>query len=352
MAAGLEQATIVESKARWDEMLPEDALVYSTWEWGSICEAFGHRRYYLGIQEDGQLLAGLPLMYSDTRLFGRALVSMPYSPYGEIVTRDTTRTTEHQTALFEDLKRLASQLPASHASIRGFGDKASAEDYRTVSRFVTFEVDLSKGAEETWDDEVESRFRRSVRKSRKENVRVEQGFDASTFEDYYEMYLDNMRYHGTPPYSRQFFRNVHRYLSKLDAFEMYLAYTEDDTPINGVTVFRHGDRAIYWTGVADHEYRELNGGSRLLWEAIEDSCERGFDVFDLSRTREDTGVYDYKKSIGRPVDLVDLHYAPDQDLDLVDPEAEKYERIRTVWRKLPLRATEYIGPPIRKRLTL
>lgn len=351
MSIKLNNSILVESKERWNEMLPDDALVYSTWQWGSICESFGHQRYYLGIEDSDQLVAGLPLMYSDSRLFGRELVSMPYSPYGEIITKDNYQKSNYVRTLLNALKHLSTQLPVSNVSIRGCGTETVPEEYETLSRFVTFEVDLTDGKEETWET-VESRFRRSVRKSRKEDVRVERGFDESALNDYYEMYLNNMRYHGTPPYSRQFFRNIQQQLSQRNAFEMYLAYNEDGRPINGVTIFFHGNRAIYWTGVADHEYRELNGGSRLLWEAIEDSCDRGFDIFDLSRTREDTGVYTYKKSIGEPVDLVDLHYAPDGKLELTDPEAKKYEYVKKVWRKLPIKATEFIGPHVRKRLTL
>lgn len=342
----------ITSRRRWEQLVDDRAHVYATWEWGSVCEAFGHDRYYLGIEEDGDLVAGVPLMYVGSRLFGRELVSMPYAPYGSVLLADgVDERRAYRDSLFDAVRSLSESLGVARASIRGIDGDVGREEFQAVSRFVTFERDLTDGEDGAWD-EVSSRFRRGVRKARGEDVRVERGFDESALSAYYDMYLDNMRYHGTPPYSRQFFRNVNEYLGRRDAFELYLAYDEAGRPINGITAFFSGDRAIYWTGVSDHEHRDKNGGSLLLWEAIVDSCERGFPVIDLGRTREGTGVYDYKKSIGEPVELTDLHYAPDGDLDLVEPEDEAYDRYKRAWRKLPLRATEYLGPPVRKRLSL
>lgn len=351
MKKPLQHTRIVESEEAWNDLLPDDALVYSTWEWGSICESFGHERCYLGIEEDGELVAGIPLMYGGGWLFDKELVSMPYAHYGEIFVRDDKDSDYYTSQILEDVQRLAKDLGVAQASIRGFGTQVPCEDYETVDQFCTFEVDLRNGADEAWDT-VESRFRRSVRKARKEDVEVVRSFDEESFDQYYQMYLDNMRFYGTPPYSRRFFKNVYRLLSERDAFEMYLAYAPDGEPINGVMIFFHGSTAIYWTGVSNYDYRELNGNSLLLWEAIEDSSDRGLATFDLGRTRPDTGVYKYKKSIGKPVDLHDIHFAPDGELTLTDPTADRYEMAKKVWRKLPLRLTEYLGPPVRKRLTM
>lgn len=352
MTQELRVAERIASSDHWREQLDEPDTVYATWEWGTICEEFGHDRYYLGIEDDGQLVAGIPLMYVGNRLFGRELVSMPYAPYGGVLLAEDASNPEHYRAeLLSDVRRLSDSLGVSQTTIRGYDTGIDDEGFRQSSRFVTFERDLTGGEDAVWDA-VSSRFRRSVRKARKEDVRVVRGFDDTTFREYYRLYLDNMRYYGTPPYSRAFFRNVNDHLGARDAFEMYLAYDDDGRPINGVTAFFFGDRAIYWTGVSDYEHRSLNGGSLLLWEAIVDSCNRGFSVFDLGRTRENTGVYDYKNGIGDPVDLVDVHYAPDGDLDLLDPEDESYETYKRLWRKLPLKATEYLGPRVRKRVSL
>ena len=348
----LSSAEWIESREEWESLLDASKTVYSTWEWGSVCEAFGHERRYLGVREDGAVVAGIPLMYVDSRLFGRELVSMPYAPYGEVLVADDLADPDrYRNRLLADVREVADSLGVSHAAVRGCDLDSGVEGFGRSSRFVTFETDISDGEDEAWDS-VSSRFRRGVRKARKEDLVVERGFDEAALAEYYRMYLDNMRHYGTPPYSRGFFRDVAEQLGRHDAFEMYLAYDPEGRAINGITTFTFGDRTIYWTGVSDYEHRDLNGGSLLLWEAITDSCERGVSTFDLGRTREGTGVYDYKKGIGDPVDLVDIHYAPDGDPDPPDPEAETYEKYKQVWRKLPLRATEILGPHVRKRLSL
>lgn len=347
----LEHSERIASKERWADLRECNETVYSTWEWGTVCEEFGHDRYYLGIEADGELRAGIPLLYNPSRLFGRKLVSMPYAPYGSILVRDDVADPDRYRAhLLDDLKSLTDSLNADQASIRGYDEPIDDADFTSVADFVTVELDVRNGEDEAWDT-VSSRFRRGVRKARKNDVRVERGFDESTFSEYYEMYLDNMQYYGTPPYSRQLFRNIHRLLGDRDIFEMYLAYDEDGRPINGITAFFHGNRAIYWTGVSDYEYRDLNGGSLLLWEAIADACERGYPVFDLGRTRKDTGVYQYKTSIGEPVDLRDRYYAPGGVDSPPNPD-EGYDVYKSIWEKLPPKATEYIGPHLRSRLSI
>lgn len=354
MSSTLDSTTVrrIDSKERWKQLEDCAATVYSTWEWGTVCEQFGHERYYLGAERAGDLVAGIPIMYNGSRLFGDKLVSMPYAPYGEIlVSDDADRPDELKKGLLKEMKSLSDHLDADQTSIRGIESDVIIPEFEPKSNFVTFELDLTGGEDDAWDA-VESRYRRSVRKARKNDVRVERGFDRTMFSQYYEMYLDNMQYYGTPPYSRQFFRNVDRLLGQSDSFEMYMAYNEDGEPINGITAFFFGERAIYWTGVTDYDYRELNGGSLLLWEAIADSCERGYSVFDLGRTREDTGVYNYKKGIGDPIELTDHFYAPHGDVGPPDPEADKYDRYKSAWQKLPQKATEYIGPRIRSRLSI
>jgi len=342
--AAAELQTITNSE-EWESLVSDDTIVYGTWEWGTVCERFGHKRRYLGIENNGELIAGLPCMIAGSRVFGRELVSMPYAPYGAMhIDSD-----DQGKRLLDELVHLSDQL-GIQACIRGVN--IEDERVKNVNQFVTFEVGLNQAEGEIWEEMVSSRFRRGVRKSRKKDVRVETGFNEQKFSEFYQMYLDNMQYHGTPPYSKAFFRDVYELLDNRNAVELYIAYNEAGKPINGVTAFFHGRRGIYWNGVSDHEYRDLNGGSRLLWEAIVDSCERGLEVFDLGRTREDTGVYNYKKSIGTPVDLTDSYYAPEGDVSLTKPEAEKYEKYKRIWRKLPTKVTEYVGPHVRKRLTM
>jgi lipid II:glycine glycyltransferase (peptidoglycan interpeptide bridge formation enzyme) len=99
--------------------------------------------------------------------------------------------------------------------------------------------------------------------------------------------------------------------------------------------------------------RPAGGGSFLLWNGIEDACEEGYSTYTLGRTREGTGVYSFKKSWGgEKVWFDDYHYFPGEEAELPNPDDEKYDRVKDAWERLPLKATELVGPPIRRNISL
>jgi lipid II:glycine glycyltransferase (peptidoglycan interpeptide bridge formation enzyme) len=113
---------------------------------------------------------------------------------------------------------------------------------------------------------------------------------------YYSLFLKTMRGHGTPPHSVSFFTRLYDLLGDDDRIWIYLAFA-DDTPINGIGVLRDSEQAYYWTGASDHEYRDLNGGSPLLWTAIQDATDAGCRGLDLCRAQEGSGVYIYNSAL-------------------------------------------------------
>src|SRR5262245_52472690 len=50
-----------------------------------VRNAFGHRTVYLAAERDGAIVGVLPLVFFDSRLFGRSTVSMPFLNYGGVL---------------------------------------------------------------------------------------------------------------------------------------------------------------------------------------------------------------------------------------------------------------------------
>ena len=60
-----------------------DARSYHRHAWLDVIRlAFGHRTAYLTAQRDGRVVGVLPLVFFESRLFGRFAVSMPFLNYG------------------------------------------------------------------------------------------------------------------------------------------------------------------------------------------------------------------------------------------------------------------------------
>jgi lipid II:glycine glycyltransferase (peptidoglycan interpeptide bridge formation enzyme) len=191
---------------RWNGFVERnDGPVFGSWEWGELCEACGHRTYRLGVEEDGELLACLPFVYMQSRLFGDKLVSMPYTAYGSVVSReDAPKEAIH--LLLEPVRDLADALDVDFVSLRG-RDLGDPPWFESESRFVTFDVPLSGDPEDAWDA-LDGSNRTHVRKARKEGVEYQRATSRADLKRYYDLYLENMRDFGSPPYSFSFFERL------------------------------------------------------------------------------------------------------------------------------------------------
>lgn len=321
--------------------------VFDSWAWGELCESCGHRTYRFAVEEDGKLLACLPLVYMESRLFGDQLVSMPYSAYGSVVSDEGTPE-EAIHLLLEPVRDLADELGVDFVSLRG-RDLGDPSEFEKENRFVTFDIPLSDDPEEVWDA-LDSSRRTHVRQAERDGVELQRVTSKTDLRRYYDLYLENMRDFGSPPHSFSLFTELWDGLG--DHMEVDFAIS-DGQLINGQIWFLYGDRYFAWNAITDYEYRDLQGGSFLLWKGIERACEEGYSTCTLGRTREGTGVYTYKKSWGgEKVWFDDYHYFPGGSAELPDPDDEKYDRVKDVWERLPLRVTELIGPPIRRNISL
>lgn len=335
-------------KDRWDDFVEKSGgPVYDLWEWGQLCELYGHEAEYLGVVDEQELLGVLPIVYMRGSLFGDKLISMPFSEYGSLVVADGAPS-EAMALLLDRVHELADQRSVDFVSLRGRSLEQSRE-FTGKRRFVTFEIPVDD-ADAAWDS-LDSSRRTHVRNARENELEVRQARSIDDLERYYELYLENQQRFGSPPHSFRFFRQL--WTEFEDELSIDLAF-HDDTLVNGGIVFQLADRCFDWSRVAHRDYRDLQGGSLLLWNAIERACDdESVSRFTLGRTRNGSGVYMFKKSWGgEKTWLDDYHYFPNGDFALPDPDSEKYDRAKEVWRKVPKPVTKLVGPQIRKHISL
>lgn len=327
-----------------------DGPVYASWEWGDAVESYGHERQYLLARSGDKIVAALPLFYMKSRIFGSKLVSPPYAARGSIVTRDDDPTDEAIAALTEYTATMANKLDVEFVSLRG-ANLGSVDRFERKNRYVTFRIPLFERPESTRENIKESR-QRQIDQAAESGLKYEVGTSIEDLRDYYRLHLETMRGHGTPPHSFRFFRELWDGL--YDKNDLHLGLVrKDGSVINGILDLSLGSTVYQWGVVNDYEYRDLNGGSYLLWKSLERACEKGFDAYEMGRTREGSGVYMFKKSFGGEKTWYDdYHYFPGDENVLPHPEDEKYDQIKRVWRKLPLSVTRTVGPRVRKDICL
>ncbi|WP_202935099.1 GNAT family N-acetyltransferase [Halorussus amylolyticus] len=343
---------LCEDPDAWDSFVERnDGPAYATWGWGDAVESYGHDRWYLVARDSGTDIVGaLPLFHVESRLFGSKLLSPAFAERGSVVVGDNRRD-EAANLLLDRTKALADRLDVDFVSLRG-SQVEGTDDYVEKNRYVTFRVSTDRDAESVWADVKDSRQRQIEQADDDESLTFGVGDSLADLREYYDLYLESMRGHGTPAHSFEFFRILWNRLHDAGNLRLSTIHRNGEL-INGMIDLSLGSTVYQWGVVSDYDHRDLNGGSLLLWKSLEWAAESGFDAYEFGRTREGSGVYMFKKSFGgQKTWYDDLHYFPGGSANLPDPDDDKYDRAKEVWRRLPIPVTRVVGPQVRKRIGL
>ena len=325
---------------------------YAHWGWGDAVASYGHDRWHLVARdrETGAIAGALPLQYVNSRLFGSQLLSPAFAERGSITLADDG-SADAKRLLLAQAKQMAETRDVDVVSLRG-SRVDGTDDFVEKEDYVTFQVSVDRDPDAVRSDVKESRRRQIEQAAENPSLRFRVGDSLEDLREYYRLYLESMRGHGSPPHSFEFFRTLWDRLYPDGNFRLSLI-TRNGSLINGMIDLSLGSTVYQWGVITDYEHRDLNGGSLLLWKSLQWAAENGYDTYEFGRTREGSGVYMFKKSFGgSKVWYRDLHYFPDDETELPDPDDDKYERAREIWQRLPLPVTRVVGPQIRKRIGL
>lgn len=338
-------------KAAWNRFVEANGgPPYTSWEWGELCEYYGHDPVRLCAKFEGKFYGCLPVVHLQSRLFGDVLISMPYSEHGSTVISSESRRDEARRLLLNRARELADERGVKYLCLRG-ARHPGTENYLRFNQALTFEVDVGQDTDHLWTS-TETRFRTAVRNAEDQDVLVERVTFAGDVADFYDLYAETLRRHGIPPHSRGFFRRMWDLLKDHDRLEIFFARSPgDSTPIATALLLSFGDRVHYKHAASNAVGRQSNAGPLVLWEALKWASEGGYSTFDLGRTRKGTGVYEFKRSInGRELYLDDLYYYPGDFVPPPNPDQVAFRPLIRLWKQLPLKVTTLIGPHVRKGL--
>jgi len=324
--------------ARWDGFVAAHpaGTLFHRFAWGAtIARAFGHAPLYLLAERDGAVAGVLPLIHKRSRLFGDGLVSTPYCSYGGAVAESESvarRLEDHAEAAarrlgvgFVEMRNSAArrddwvQADTLYASFRRPIPPDDAAVIRSVS---------SKGR------------RHELKKSLRRGLRLEIDGSAETF---YAMLSESFRNHGTPIFSRSWFRLLR------DAFgpsiETYAVHDGAGALTASMAFYFRDEVHPLYTG-GGHRARETQANDFLYLRMMARARERGAAVFDFGRSKRGTGAFDNKRHWGFEPQPLSYAYrllgraaAPD-----LNPASPRYRLLVAMWRRLPLSVSRCLGP--------
>ena len=327
--------------ARWDafvERCPE-ATFFHRAGWKNILEnVFGHEAVYLMAESTAGIEGVLPLGRIRSRLFGDALISVPFGVYG-----GAAATSEEARRFLEDeAERLAVSLGVDYLEMR---HRSERRGWPRKDLYVTFRKELHPDPEANFKA-IPRKQRAMVRKGIAAGLVTEWDADIDTF---FRAYATSVRNLGTPVYPRRYFRALQEEFG--EACEVS-AVTKDGRTVAGLMTFYFRDEVLPYYGGGTSEARALKANDFMYWELMKRACERGVRVFDYGRSKVGTGSYSFKKNWGFEPSPLAYQYrlVRASRVPNVSPANPKYRLFVRAWRKLPVSVSTIVGPWISRSI--
>lgn len=336
---------------RWDAYVKSNAsgTLFHLIGWKAAVEStFGHKPHYIMVVEGEKIRGVLPLFEVKSRLFGHALVSVPYGVYGGIVASDSG-TVE---MLRNSAQALADVIRVDYLELRNLPDASSTEtevqsrtdtsNWFNKDLYVTFQRPIQPDLAANMNA-IPRKQRAMVRKGEKAGL-VSRVGGVEELAEFYSIYATNVRDLGTPVYPLGFFRALMEALP--DAF--ILSVWKDGVMVAGVLTFVFSSTLLPYYGGGLREYFNYAINDFMYWELMRYGCEHGYNLFDFGRSKRETGSYKFKKNWGfEPTDLEYRFYlVKRKEMPNVSPLNPKYRLMINTWKRLPLPIANWLGPKL------
>ena len=341
--------------AAWDAFVDAhpEARYCQLFGYGSVVACYGYRPRQFAFLRNGTLVGVLPAVEVTSLLYGRRLVSQPFSEYGGVLFDPALDDAERDAALhrlLETLRRCGRtlELHGNHGLAEMPADLAAADEVGHIAV-----MKLTADTEAMWRDTVRYSVRKAVRQAQDYGVTV--AFDCTEDllrRDFFPLYLKSMQRLGVPPHKPAY------YLRSLQAFgaRMILATArqKDGVPIAGLLGFACGGRVNIINTVSDPAYWNLKANDLLHWEMIRRVAAAGHARFDFGSVRYE-GQSTYKKKWGTELaphrNYLLAAGARAERRGMVRSSSSAMQRMSRLWSSyMPGPIGQRLGPLIRGQL--
>jgi FemAB-related protein (PEP-CTERM system-associated) len=300
----------------------------------------------------------LPVVRLTTPLKGASLCALPYCDFGGPLVSVSESESESESDVQSKIVEFAVQLLKSeNASYLEVRTCAHDEDTNNelAGQKVRMLLELPDSAD-TLLASFKSKLRSQIRKAEKNGLSYKIGNNAQLLEDFYRVYCINMRDLGSPAHHKDWFSEITACYGENAIISVVY---HDSLPIGGgIVLLNKYIAAIPWASTIQ-AYNKLAPNMLLYWSLLAYCADKQIHTFDFGRSTYNEGTYKFKKQWGATPRRLNWE-CYQKDGTLVAQEgaggsssnSSLRETVETVWRKLPLPLTVFIGGKIRKYISL
>ncbi len=342
----------IDDWSKWDEYitLHPDASPYHLFAWKTAVEdAYKHKGYYLMAEEGLTLHGVLPLIFMKPPLRPGQLVSLPFCDLGGVL----SSCDEASDKLINETMLLARKLKAKRIELRSQEPTPSYQvkdlSVSIQSHKVCMLLKLPSSSNQLMDN-FKSKLRSQIRKAEKNGLQFMWG-GLEELDDFYLIFCRNMRELGSPVHSKEWFKCIIQHYG--DSVRLGLVYYENKPIGGGIILSARNKVCVSWASTL-RNYNRLSPNMLLYWNFLKYSADSGYTWFDFGRSTPDEGTYKFKLQWGaKPEPLYWDNISMNGKEQRSDTKtSSKRELVEQIWQKLPFSLTNYIGPSIRKHISL
>jgi serine/alanine adding enzyme len=350
-------------QGRWDGYIRAHAgaSLYHLFAWRNVFQrTYGHKTYYLmATAREGAVLGVLPLVHFKHVVSGNSLVSLPFVDGGGILA-DSRQAEE---SLLAEAMRLGRTLGATTIELRqeralaSCSDRGAHSDPRSTpplnvaarSDKARMLLDLPASPKALMAS-FKSKLRSQISRPLKAGFGTAVG-GLELLEDFYKVFLVNMRDLGSPVHSVDLMRHV---LEEFGERSKIFVVRRSHEPVASAVVIGFNKVLRNPWASSLRKYALLSPNMLLYVRMLEYACDQGYRTFDFGRSTIGQGSYKFKEQWGAKPAPLHWQYT---FLDGRSPSAGiSGTKMRAwtahCWSKLPVIVTKIIGPHIRKHISL
>jgi len=348
---GLEiRQTVSSDKARWNRYahMHPHATPYHNFAWvESVEQAYGHPNASLIALDGDKVIGVLPVIKMQVPFSGHYYCSLPYCDMGYAI-GDSEQII---TALLDKLRNMKDESGAKKIEYR---DTSETTILRTEEALQGKKVSMFLPLPETSDEllkSFKSKLRSQIRKAEKNGLNYQTGNSQQLIDEFYQVFINNMRKLGSPTHSKAWYDSLLK--NYQDDLLISVVYSES-IPIGAGIVLRNGKRAcIPWASTLA-EYNRLAPNMLLYWSLLQMVTGSGTREFDFGRSTYGEGTYKFKRQWGAQPRLLQWFLPGQQSasVEMSSPPSKLRKIVEQTWPKLPIGITTFIGPRVRKYISL
>ncbi|MEM7042294.1 MAG: FemAB family XrtA/PEP-CTERM system-associated protein [Pseudomonadota bacterium] len=352
-----------------NEILPVDVTIAGDWDeqdWNAfarsrdvdghfhayawrniIWKALKHRPHYLIARRNGSVTGILPLFDVKSRLFGRALISVPFLNGGGVLADDDASAV----ALLRHAHDLMQKGRYRYAEMRHRQAFPLADDLTCRHHKVSMRLALPDDPDQLFAG-FKAKLRSQIRRPAKAGARAQlingENVVDRDIDSFYQVFSENMRDLGTPVFPRSLFRETVRAFGA----EAWLAivWLDGHPTAAGLMVGFGSSIEMIWASSL-RCFNRLSVNMLLYWEAMRTAIEQGYQTFDFGRCTEDGPTYRFKAQWGAEPSPLHWYYLGDKRrLPDISPSNPRFHLATRAWQRLPVPIANRLGPVIARSL--